>query len=248
MSNPTPYSNDELSKPHIRKAILDFSYPIVAELMLMSLIAMVNLSMVGHLGAYALSSVGLTNQPVFISLAVFQSFNIGATALISRLIGAKEVREVKAVVIQTMLMSFVLGMVLAILGVVFAKPIVLFLGAQPDTVNSAAMYMRYMAVGMLFQAIPTAVTSILRGAGESKIPMRYNIVSNIINAAAGFALIYGFGLWQGFGLQGAAIATTLAKLAACVMSLYALFHNELPVCISWRDRFRFDGAIIKRIM
>lgn len=248
MSNPALQNSVTMSGSSIRKAILDFSYPIVAELMLMSLIAMVNLSMVGHLGAYALSAVGLTNQPVFISLAVFQSFNIGATALISRLIGAKEYREVKGVVIQTLLMAVVLGLVLTILGVVFAKPIVVFLGAQADTVNPATMYMRYMAVGMLFQAIPTAVTSIFRGAGESKIPMRYNIVSNVINAAAGFALIYGCGLWEGFGLHGAAVATTLAKLAACVMSLYALFHNELPICISWRDRFRLDGAIIKRIM
>lgn len=238
----------EMTKNEIRRTILIFSGPIIAELMLMSMIAMVNLSMVGHLGAYALSSVGLTNQPVIISLAVFQSFNVGATALISRFIGAKEDQMAKAVVIQTMLISIILGSISALVGFTFAKPIVLFLGAQKDTLKTATMYMKYMAVGMLFQSIPTAVTSILRGAGESKIPMRYNIISNIINAAAGFILIYGFWFVPSFGLQGAAIATTLAKLVACIMSISALFHTSLPVAISFKDHFQLDFKVIKRIM
>ena len=243
-----PGLQQEITKNEIRRTILVFSGPIIAELMLMSLIAMVNLSMVGHLGAYALSSVGLTNQPVLISLAVFQAFNVGATALISRFIGAKEAQKAKAVVIQTMLISVILGSLLALIGFVFAKPIVLFLGAQKDTLKTATMYMKYMAVGMLFQSIPTAVTSILRGAGESKIPMRYNIISNIVNAVAGFILIYGFWFIPSFGLEGAAIATTLAKLVACIISIRALFRTNLPVAISVKDHFRLDLEIIKRIM
>ncbi len=239
---------EEISKAEIRKSILTFSGPIIAELMLMSMLAMVNLSMVGHLGAYALSSVGLTNQPVFISLAVFQSFNIGATALISRFIGSKEDLEVKAVVIQTMLISVILGSILTLIGFIFARPIVVFLGAQKDTVRTATMYMKYMALGMFFQSIPTAVTSILRGAGESKVPMQYNIISNIINAFAGFILIYGFWFIPSMGLQGAAIATTFAKMVTCFMSIHALLHIKLPVAISFRDNFRFDFKVIKRIM
>ncbi len=238
----------EITKSEIRRSILTFSGPIIAELMLMSMISMVNLSMVGHLGAYALSSVGLTNQPVIISLAVFQSFNVGATALISRFIGAKEGQMAKAVVIQTLLISVILGSILALVGFVFAKPIVSFLGAQKDTLTTATTYMKYMAVGMLFQSIPTAITSIFRGAGESKIPMRYNIISNIINAAAGFILIYGFWFIPSSGLQGAAIATTLAKLVACIMSIVALFKTKLPVAISFKDHFRLDFQVIKRIM
>lgn len=239
---------ENLTKAEIRKTIIVFAWPIVAELMLMSLLNIVNLSMVGHLGAYALSSVGLTNQPVYISNAVFQSLNVGATALVARFIGAKEYRQAKAVVIQTMLMAVILGGILALFGFIFAKPIVVFLGAQTDTVGPASMYMRYMAIGMLFQSLPIAVTSILRGAGESKIPMRYNIISNIVNAGAGFILIYGFWFMPSLGLQGAALATTLAKLTACAMALFALFRTHLPVAISLRDSFHLDFSVIKRIM
>lgn len=244
----SPDAERELTKAEIRKTIFAFSGPIIAELMLMSLIGVVNLSMVGHLGAYALSAAGLTNQPVFISLAVFQSFNVGATALVSRFIGAKEYREAKAVVIQTLIVSTLLGLVLALIGVIFSKQIVIGMGAQADTVQYASMYMKYMAVGILFQAIPTAITSILRGAGNSRIPMQYNIASNIVNVISGFILIYGLGIFPGFGLQGAAIASTLAKLTACLMAVYALFKTDLPVAISWKDRYRLDFPVLKRIM
>jgi putative MATE family efflux protein len=237
-----------LSKGEIRKSILIFSGPIIAELMLMSLISIVNLSLVGHLGAYALGAVGLANQPVLIGLAVFQSFNIGATALISRFIGARNHQDAKGVVIQTVIMAVILGTVLAVIGVVWARKIVVFLGAQPDTVDWATMYMKYMAVGMLFQSIPTAITSIFRGAGESKIPMYYNIFANIINVAAGVVWIYGFWFIPAMGLVGAAMATTLAKLAACVMSVFALFRSKLPVGISVHDSFRIDVKMIQRIM
>ncbi|MCX7708458.1 MAG: MATE family efflux transporter [Clostridia bacterium] len=238
----------EMNKSEFRKSILLFSGPIVAELMLMSLISIVNLSMVGHLGAYAISAIGLTSQPVFISVAVFQSFNVGATALVARFIGARENENAKKVVVQTMMMAVLSGIILAFISFLYSKEIVVLMGAKADTVEPAAMYMRYMSIGMLFQAIPTAVASILRGAGESKAPMQFNVVSNIVNAAGGYMLIYGFWIFPELGLEGAAIAATLAKLVACGMSIYALFTCGLPVAISFKDQLRLDGVMLKRIM
>lgn len=240
--------NEKSKKNELRRTIISFTGPVVAELMLMSLISMVNLSMVGHLGAYALSSVGLTNQPVYIGLAVFQAFNIGATALISRYIGAKDYKSAREVTIQTLIMSFLFGAIIAVAVVIFSKEIVVFMGAKEDTVEPAAMFMKYMGIGMLFQAIPTAVASILRGAGDSKTPMRYNIVSNIVNVIVGFLLIYGFGIIPSLGLEGAAIGATAAKVVACLMSIYALVNSNLPVAISVKDKYKIDFEIIKRII
>jgi putative MATE family efflux protein len=237
-----------ITKGELRKSILSFSGPIVAELMLMSMISIVTLSMVGHLGAYALSAVGLTNQPVFISVAVFQSFNIGATALISRFIGAEKYKDAKAVVVQTMIMAVILGAILSIITVVFSKQIVIGMGAKEDTVEIASMYMKYMGIGMLLQSIPTAVASILRGAGESKAPMTYNIISNVINVLIGLLLINGLWFFPKMGLEGAAIAATISKLIACIMSVYALAKSRLPISISKKDRFELDFSMIRRIM
>jgi len=238
----------ELSKSELRKSIINFTWPCMAELMLISLIAIVNQAMVGHLGAYALAAVGLTNQPLFVGIAVFQSFNIGATALVARFIGSKEFENAKSVVIQTLMISIISGVVLSALGFIFADKIVLGMGAKEDTYIYARMYMRYMSIGFIFQAIPTAITSILRGAGDTKSPMRFNIVANIVNILAGFLLIYGFFFIPALGVQGAAIGTTLAKVTSCILSIHALMTCKLPIAISIRDKFKFDGGMLKRIM
>ena len=239
--------NEKNTKKELRKSILSFTGPIVAELMLMSLISMVNLSMVGHLGAYALSSVGLTNQPVFIGISVFQSFNVGATALISRFIGAKDYKSAKEVTIQTLMISVIFGAIIAITSVIISREIVMFMGAKEDTIEPATMFMKYMGIGLFFQAIPTAAASILRGAGDSKSSMHYNIASNIVNVIVGYLLIYGFGFIPCLGLEGAAIGATAAKAVACIMSIHALIRTKMAIAISIKDRYKIDFKIIKRI-
>ncbi len=232
----------------IKKDILTFSAPLVAELMLLSLISIINLSMVGHLGAYALGSVGLTSQPVFISNAVFQAFNVGATALIARFIGAKDYANAKVVVWNTLIIAFFSSLLLSIVAFIYSPQIVAFMGAKEDTLVPATMYMRYMAVGMFFQGIPTAVASILRGSGRSKPPMIYNIVANIVNVIVGFVLINGILFFPRLGLEGAAIGATAAKIVSCVMSIVVLTISPYPVNISIRDKISFHIPIVKRIM
>lgn len=236
------------SKSQLRMAILAFAWPCILELFLQSLIGMVNMMMVGHLGAYAITAVGITNQPVFISIAVFQSFNIGATALVARSIGAKEYDNAKLAAVQALLFAVISGVIMSVIGFVYARPIVIAMGAQPDVVPFAELYMKYMSVGIVFQSIPTAVSSLLRGAGDTKSPMRYNISSNIINVSCGFLLIYGFWFIPGLGIEGAAIGSTIAKLSACVQSIYIIFHCNLPIRLRLGEKLRLDLGMLKRIM
>lgn len=203
-----------LSPRQLQKNILSLTWPCLLELFLVSLVSMVNLMRVGHLGAYAINAIGITSQPAFISIAVFQAFNIGATTLVSRFIGAGDYKKAKEVVSQTLLVALLSGSLLCFLGFFFSYRIVVAMGAREDTVLYAALYMRYMSIGIIFQALPAAVSSLLRGAGETKTPMRYNIVSNIINILLGYILIFGFKFIPAMGLEGAAISETLAKAAA----------------------------------
>lgn len=237
-----------ISKPDLRKSILAFAWPCIVELFLVSLISMVNLIMVGRLGAYAISAVGITNQPVFISIAVFQAFNIGATALVARFIGAKDNENARLVAIQALIISVISGVALCLVGYYFSHRIVVAMGAQADTVAYADLYMKYMAVGIIFQAVPTAVSALFRGAGETKSPMRFNIISNVVNVVFGFIFIYGFWFVPALGVEGAAIAATIAKAVACVMSIRAIFDTRMPIYITLKDRFRLDFKLLKRIM
>lgn len=244
-----PPKTDEIpSMKKLRRNIITFAWPCVAELFLVSLIAMVSLIMVGHLGPYAITAVGITNQPVFISIAVFQAFNIGATALVARFIGAKDYNNAKLVVIQALIVSVISAFILSSIGFIFSRGIVVSMGAQEDTVDYATLYMQYMSIGIIFQAIPSAVSSLLRGAGDTKSPMRFNIASNLINVVLGYLLIYGFWVIPGMGVKGAAIASTISKAAACVMSIHIIYTSKLPIAISLKDKFQLDFSMLKRIM
>lgn len=244
-----PAKEDEIpSVKNLRKKIISFAWPCVAELFLMSLIAMISLIMVGHLGAYAIAAVGITNQPVFISIAIFQSFNIGATALVARFVGAKDYDNARRVVIQALMISVFSALILSSAGFFLSRWVVEAMGSQEDSIEYATIYMKYMSIGIIFQAIPSAVSSLLRGAGDTKSPMRYNITSNVINVILGYLLIYGFWLVPGMGVEGAAIASTVSKIYACAMSIYIIYTSKLPIAISLRDKFQLDFSLLKRIM
>jgi putative MATE family efflux protein len=214
----------------------------------MSLISVINASMVGHLGKVALASVGLSSQPVFIFTAVFQAFNVGATALIARFIGSKEYSDVKNVMMQSLMISILLGAIVAVLGYTYSAQLVILMGAQRDTLESATMYMKYMSIGALFQAVPLAIASILRGAGRSRPPMIYNTTANVVNVIVGFLLINGVGNFPKLGLEGAAIGATVAKIVACFISVVILFTSQAPINLSFKDRIKLDFKMLGRIM
>jgi putative MATE family efflux protein len=232
----------------MQKKIISFIWPCMLELFLISMVSIVNLIMVGHLGAYAISAVGITTQPIFICIAAFQALNIGSTALVSRFIGAKDYNSAKIVVTQTLIISLASGITLSLLGFFFSRFIVSAMGAQNDIIDYADLYMKYMAVGVTFQSIPTAVSALLRGAGSSRPSMYYNITSNIVNAALGYVLIYGLWHIPGLGVKGAAIASTIAKIVACIMSLYTIFFQKHVLKINLKELFAINIGMIKRIL
>lgn len=227
---------------------LGFSLPIVSELFLMSLLSMVNLALVGHLGAAALSAVGLSSQPVAISLMIFHSIGVGATALISRAVGSGKSVEAVNAAGQSLYLISLSGLILGILSYVFSTEIVLALGAQGDSLGPGSTYMRYMALGMLFQAIPSGITAVLRGAGDSRSPMLYNIATNAANVVLGFLLIHGLGPLPPLGLHGAGIATTVAKVLNSLLAIRALSRSGVLPGLRLKSLPPWDASMIRRIM
>ncbi|HEX9059001.1 MAG TPA: MATE family efflux transporter [Clostridia bacterium] len=232
----------------LRKSIISFSWPCMIELLLVSLVSVVSLIMVGHLGAYAISAVGITTQPVFICISAFQALNIGSTTLVSRFIGAKDIKSARIVVSQTIIISVISGLIFSLLGYVFSNNIVKLMGAQPDTIYYATVYMKYMALGVVFQSVPTAVSALLRGAGYSKPSMYFNIISNVINIVLGIILIYGFYKIPSMGIEGAGIAATISKIVACVISVIVLLGKDHLLKISVKELKIIDFIMIKRIL
>jgi putative MATE family efflux protein len=180
-------------------------------------------------------------------LAVFAAVNVGTTTLVAWNIGAGDRQKASQVARQIIVLNIVLGIIMSTIGVLLSRPIVLFMGAKADTIENATVYFQIVASGLLFQALTMGITAALRGAGETKLPMMYNIGSNLLNVFGNYVLIFGkLGMPQ-LGVAGAAISTTLSRVVACSVALFILFSNRSCISISLKGRYKPDPAIIRKV-
>ena len=236
------------SKRELWGDLLRLSWPGAVELTLASLIGMITMALVSSIGKEAVSAVGITGQPIMIPWVAIQAFSVGGMALIARSIGEGDRDTARSASEQTLLLSVIFSIITGAVLYIWGGRFVLWMGATPDYYEMAEMYMRYSAIGVVFQSISSAVSAILRSAGLTRQSMYFNVAANIANVLLGLLLIYGAGPIPGLGILGAAIAQLAAKVIGCGMALYILFSNhDLLVCPDLKGIFKPDWGLIKRI-
>ena len=157
----------------MRRDIISITWPAFLELVMSTMFGMVDMIMVGQISPAAIASVGLTNQPFNLLLAIFAAVNVGTTTLVAWNIGAGNKEKASAITRQILVVNAILGMVMSLIGFVLSRNIVAFMGAKADTIEYATRYFQIVSSGLVFQAITMGITAALRGAGETKIPMIY---------------------------------------------------------------------------
>ncbi|NLI39515.1 MAG: MATE family efflux transporter [Clostridiaceae bacterium] len=232
----------------IRREVISITWPAFIELVLSTLFGMVDMMMVGNLSSAAIAAVGLTTQPFLLLMSVFAAVNVGTTTLVAWNIGAGKVAKASDVTRQIIVLNVFLGVIMSVAGIFLAPHIVTFMGANEDTLKDATIYFQIVSGGLLFQAMTMGVTAALRGAGQTRIPMYYNIGSNLLNVFGNYVLIYGKLGFPKYGVAGAAISTTFSRLVACVAALYILYSGRTKIRINRMGRFRFDFNVIKKVM
>ncbi len=232
----------------MRREAISITLPAFIELVMSTLFGMVDMIMVGQLSSAAITSVGLANQPFLVLMAVFGAVNIGTTTLVAWNIGANNIKKARLVTRQIIMLNAILGMALSLIGVMFANQTVEFMGAKADTIKDATVYFQIISSGLFFQAVTMGITAALRGAGETKIPMFYNIGSNFLNVIANYILIYGKLGVPKMGVAGAALSTTISRVVACTIGLCVVFHlNKSVISMKIKGNYRFDTSIIKEV-
>ena len=222
-----------------RREIIRLAWPVVLELLLASMLSLANMAMVGHLGSGPLAAVGITAQPVLICFIFFQAFNVGGTALVARAVGRCDHEGARRISALTLWLNTWAGLLIGLITFFLAKPLVLMMGAQPDYLDDAVVYMQYSAIGVILQALPTGVSALMRGAGNTRIPAVFNLTANAVNVAVGAALLY-LPFFR-LGVLAVAIAQLVAKAVACAMAMAAMFTNSsLPIRLRPRDLLRPD--------
>jgi putative MATE family efflux protein len=238
----------ESNKSILQKTI-SVAWPAALEGLAVNIVDLVDMAMVSKLGLTAVAAVGVTVQPKRILLMPILSLSIGATALVSRQIGAKQEEKAIHSMQQFLLLALAAGAVLYGFGFLFAEPFMRFSGANEETLPGAAIYFKILVVGQYLQAMSLMINACLRAAGKTRISMTTNLTANIVNVIFNYLLIFGNFGFPKWGVAGAAAAASLGSLSAFLISVWSvrkkagnpLYLRYDPA--SWKPDFRSVSSV-----
>ena len=231
-----------IKKPQYKKEniriTLDMAWPSIIESFFVAFAGLIDSLMVSSLGSYAVAAVGLTTQPKFMGLALFFATNVAVSALVARRRGERKQEEANRILSTVLVFIIVAAILISVLSVALAGPIISLCGSNAETHDSAVAYFRIVMGGMIFNCIQMGINSAQRGAGNTRITMRTNVTSNTVNIVFNYLLINGHLGFPALGIQGAALATVLGTVVACIMSILSIRKTDgfisLPYIISHR--------------
>lgn len=210
----------------IIRSSLAMAWPAIVESFFVAFAGLVDSLMVSSMGKSAVAAVGLTTQPKFMGMSLFIASGVALSALVARRRGQDKKRDANEILITALIFVAVAAIVLGILFVTLASPIISLCGSSSDTHDMAVAYFRIIMGGMIFNCIQIAINSAQRGAGNTKITMRTNVTSNVINIIFNYLLIGGHCGFPALGIEGAALATVLGTVVSCIMSICSIFNKN----------------------
>lgn len=241
--------HQDYTRVSIRRAVFMLAIPMILEMVMESVFAIVDLYFVGHLpnASSAIQTVGLTESVLTIIYSLAIGISMAATALVARRVGEKNEEGAAHAGAQAILLSVGVTVVISILGTVYAADILRLMGAEEATVRAGTPYTRIMMGGSLVIMLLFMINGIFRGAGDASMAMKSLWIANICNIALCPLLIRGLGPIPAFGLTGAALATTIGRGIGVVYQLYHLFRGSSVVRIKPRH-FHWDGPVIRSVV
>ncbi|WP_300570442.1 MATE family efflux transporter [Flavobacterium sp.] len=212
----------------IKKAVILLAIPMVLEMLMESIFALVDLYFVGHLenSSYAIQTVGLTESVITIIYSLAIGISMAATAVVARRIGEKDPVAAAKAGMQAILIAFVVNTVISVFGFIYAKDILLTMGASAEAAAYGVNFTRIMMGGSLCIMLLFLINGIFRGAGNAAIAMKSLWIANICNIILCPILINGLGPIPAFGLMGAAMATTIGRSIGVLYQVYHLFNGR----------------------
>lgn len=224
------------------------SWPSALEAVLVGLIGSVDTMMVGGIGSAAIAAVGITNQPKFILLAIILSLNAGVTAVVARRKGEEDVEGANRCLRQCLLLSLVFSLLMSVLGMLYARPILVFAGADVDIIEDAVAYFRILMLSIVFVSLSMTINAAQRGAGNTKISMLTNVAANLVNVFFNYLLINGVWGFPRLGVRGAAIATVIGNFVGFCLSLASLLRSGAFLELRRKTSWWFDRRTMRSIV
>jgi putative MATE family efflux protein len=218
-------SEQDYTEGGLGRAILLLSVPMVLEMAMESVFAIVDIFFVSHIGPSAVATIGLTESILTLVYALALGLSMGTTAMVARRIGEKNREQAADTAVQAILAGVMISIPISLVGIFFAKKLLAMMGGDPWVIDTGYRYMRWMLGGNVVIMLIFINNAIFRGAGDAAIAMRVLWIANLINIVLDPALIRGWGPLPELGIQGAGIATTCGRGVGVLVQLFVLFHG-----------------------
>jgi putative MATE family efflux protein len=231
----------------INSALLLLAIPMVLEVALESVFAVVNVFWVNRLGSEAVAIVGLTEAMLSTIYALGMGLGIGATAMVARRIGEKQPDGASRAAVQAVALGVLVSIPIAVLGGIFAPDLLRLMGGTPEIVEHGTAFTRIMFVGNGAILLLFLINAIFRGAGDAAVAMRCLWIANIANLILDPLLIFGIGPFPELGVKGAAIATTVGRGIGVLYQFYRLAGKDRRFVIE-RRHLRLDFGVMAKLV
>ena len=231
----------------INRAIFMLSVPMILEMVLESLFAVVDIFFVGKISVNAIATVALTESVIMLVYAISIGLSMAATAMVARRIGEEKPKEASNAAVQAIIITLACSLVFSLAGIFFAKDILYLMGGEKDLVEEGFGYTMIMLAGNITIMMIFLINAIFRGAGDASTAMRVLWLSNGLNIILDPILILGLGPIPSFGIEGAAIATTIGRGTGVLYQLYKITGSSTIVRITLKQ-FKADFDIIWQLI
>jgi putative MATE family efflux protein len=228
------------------KALVALLIPIVIEQLLNSFMGMIDTMMVSNVGSEALSGVSLVDSVNNLIVQLFSAMATGAAIICSHYIGMKDEKGANRAARQVVLSVTVIALVITVLGLTFRRPLLSFIFGKVDdgVMDNALRYFFFTALSYPFLALFSAGSAIFRSCGNSRYPMIVSVISNVINVAGNYILIFKCDL----GVEGAAISTLVSRVICMAAVFVALARPGQMIVVNRYAAIRPEWGLIKSIL
>ncbi len=237
----------DLTQASIKKAIFLLAVPMILEMSMESIFALVDIFYVSQVSTNAVATIGLTESVITLVYALAVGLSMAATAIVARRIGEKDPEGAKRVTVQVIFLGILVSSIVSVIGILFPKEILGLMGGEQSLIDEGYRYTQILIGGNFTIVLLFLINAVYRGAGNASIAMWTLILSNGINIVLDPIFIFGWGPIPEYGVAGAAIATTIGRGTAVLFQLYILFYGSTRIRLALKDFVVNIGVMINLI-
>ena len=225
----------DYTEGRISKAILLLAIPMVLEMVLESIFAIVDIAVVAKLGPEAVATVGITESLMTLVYAIGIGLSTATTAIVARRIGEKQPEKAAISAVQAILIAILASFIFSIPGFLYGEEILKLMGTSKDAIDAGKYYTIFMLSGNVVIMLLFVNNAIFRSSGDAAISLRVLLFANIINIILDPCLVFGWGPFPELGIKGAAIATNIGRGLAVLLQFYYLFFGKKRIQLHFRN-------------